>query len=100
MMKAQVARWNVRRRQDHQGRAIRSSSHRKTIECRDAILGRDGSDPDRPQVSVVIGPPSFFGVKLLVGGLKEIYAFRVFCGVEGACAPRKSILSAIEPTIA
>ena len=32
-----------------------------TIECRDAILAPDGSEPDWPQADVVIGNPPFLG---------------------------------------
>ena len=44
-----------------------------TIECRDAILGPDGEEPDWPQADVVIGNPPFLGGKLLRGGLGDEY---------------------------
>ena len=34
-----------------------------TIECRDAILGPDGSEPDWPEADVVVGNPPFLGTK-------------------------------------
>ena len=48
------------------------------IECRDAILSPDGSDPDWPEADVVIGNPPFLGGKLLVRGLGEDYVARLF----------------------
>ena len=44
-----------------------------TIECRDAILGPDGEEPDWPDADVVIGNPPFLGGKLLRAGLGEDY---------------------------
>ena len=49
-----------------------------TIECRDAILAPDGSEPDWPEVDAVIGNPPFLGGKLLIGGLGEDYVSRMF----------------------
>ena len=50
----------------------------ETIECRDAILAADGSEPDWPAADVVIGNPPFLGGKLLNGGLGEDYVSRLF----------------------
>jgi len=36
----------------------------ETIECRDAILAPDGSEPDWPEADVVIGNPPFLGYSL------------------------------------
>ncbi len=49
-----------------------------TIECRDAILASDDSEPDWPEADVVIGNPPFLGGKLLIGGLGEDYVSRMF----------------------
>ena len=49
-----------------------------TIECRDAILAPDGTEPEWPEADVVIGNPPFLGGKLLIGGLGEEYVARVF----------------------
>ena len=49
-----------------------------TIECRDAILAPDGSEPNWPEADVVIGNPPFLGGKLLIGGLGEDYVSRMF----------------------
>lgn len=48
------------------------------IECRDAILAPDGTEPDWPEADVVIGNPPFLGGKLLVRGLGEDYVQRLF----------------------
>ncbi len=50
----------------------------ETIECRDAILAPDGSEPDWPEADVVIGNPPFLGGKLLIDGLGEEYVSRMF----------------------
>ncbi|MCY4089638.1 MAG: class I SAM-dependent DNA methyltransferase [Caldilineaceae bacterium] len=44
-----------------------------TIECRDAILNPDGSEPEWPQADVVIGNPPFLGGKLLRSVLGGAY---------------------------
>ncbi len=49
-----------------------------TIECRDAILAPDGSEPDWPETDAVIGNPPFLGGKLLIGGLGEDYVTGMF----------------------
>ena len=54
-----------------------------TIECRDAILVPDGSEPDWPEVDAVIGNPPFLGGKLLIGGLGEDYVARMFAAWKG-----------------
>ena len=50
----------------------------ETIECRDAILAPDGTEPDWPDADVVIGNPPFLGGKLLIGGFGEDYVSRMF----------------------
>ena len=49
-----------------------------TIECRDAILTPDSSEPDWPEADVVIGNPPFLGGKLLIAHLGEEYVSRMF----------------------
>ena len=44
-----------------------------TIECRDAILGPDGEEPDWPEADVVIGNPPFLGTKPMRGVLGDEY---------------------------
>ena len=59
--------------------------HLDNIECRDAILTRDGTEPKWPECDVVIGNPPFLGGKLLartlgddrVASMFEAYAERV-----------------------
>ena len=43
-----------------------------TIECRDAILTPDGTEPDWPMADVVIGNPPFLGGKLLITHLSSV----------------------------
>ena len=53
-----------------------------TIECRDAILTPDGTEPDWPMADVVIGNPPFLG-NLLVTTLGEEYISRLFATYRG-----------------
>ena len=54
-----------------------------TIECRDAILTPDNTEPDWPEADVVIGNPPFLGGKLLITHLGEDYVSRVFATYAG-----------------
>ena len=54
-----------------------------TIECRDAILTPDGTEPGWPQADVVIGNPPFLGGKLLITNLGEDYVLRMFATYAG-----------------
>ena len=54
-----------------------------TIECRDAILTPDNTEPDWPEADVVIGNPPFLGDKLLIGGLGEDYVSQLFAAYAG-----------------
>ena len=63
----------------------------ETIECRDAILAPDGTEPDWPKTDVVIGNPPFLGGKLLIGGLGEDYVSRMFAAWRGR-VPREADL--------
>ena len=49
-----------------------------TIECRDAILTPDNTEPDWSEADVVIGNPPFLGGKLLITNLGEDYVSRMF----------------------
>ena len=49
-----------------------------SIECRDAILAEDDTEPAWPEVDVVIGNPPFLGGKLLITHLGEDYVSRMF----------------------
>ena len=51
-----------------------------TIECRDAILTPDNTEPDWPEADVVIGNPPFVGGNRLVANLGEDYVSRM-CSV-------------------
>ena len=48
-----------------------------TIECRDAILTPDGTEPDWPKADVVVGNPPFLGNKRLIRQLGENYVARL-----------------------
>ena len=64
-----------------------------TIECRDAILNSDGTEPDWPLADVVIGNPPFLGGKLLrstLGGayvesLQGLYSSRIHGEADLVC---------------
>ena len=64
----------------------------ETIECRDAILGPDGTEPDWPEAAVVIGNPPFLGGKLLIGELGEDYVSRVFAAYRGRVPPEADLV--------
>ncbi|MCY3710472.1 MAG: hypothetical protein OXG26_16385 [Caldilineaceae bacterium] len=65
----------------------------ETIECRDAILNSDGSEPAWPEADVVIGNPPFLGGKLLrstLGGsyveaLQRLYGARIHGEADLVC---------------
>ncbi len=54
-----------------------------TIECRDAILTADSTEPEWPAADVVIGNPPFLGGKLLITHLGEDYVSRMFTTYAG-----------------
>ena len=54
-----------------------------TIECRDAILTPDNTEPDWPEADVVIGNPPFLGGKLLITTLGEDYVSKIFTTYAG-----------------
>ena len=64
-----------------------------SIECRDAILSPDGTEPDWPQAEVVIGNPPFLGGKRLIRGLGEEYVARMFAAYRDR-VPREADLVA------
>ena len=45
----------------------------ETIECHDATLALDGTEPDWPQADAVIGNPPFLGDRVMRGGLGHEY---------------------------
>ena len=49
-----------------------------TIECRDAILTPESTEPDWPEADVVIGNPPFLGGNRLILNLGEGYVSRIF----------------------
>ena len=63
-----------------------------TIECRDAILAPDGSEPDWPESDAVIGNPPFLGGKLLIGGLGADYVSRMFAAWRSRVPPEADLV--------
>ena len=49
----------------------------ETIECRDAILAPDGTEPDWRKADVVIGNPPFLGDRVMRDGLGHEYTERL-----------------------
>ena len=54
-----------------------------TIECRDAILKPDSTEPEWPAADVVIGNPPFLGGNRLTSNLGEDYVSRIFATYSG-----------------
>ena len=54
-----------------------------TIECWDAIVTADNTEPEWPAADVVIGNPPFLGGKLLITHLGEDYVSRMFSTYAG-----------------
>jgi len=48
------------------------------IECRDAILNEDGTEPEWPKADVIVGNPPFLGGKMMRKGLGDEYVDRLF----------------------
>ena len=54
-----------------------------TIECRDAILTPDDTEPDWPKADVLVGNPPFLGGNRLILNLGEDYVSRIFATYAG-----------------
>jgi len=54
-----------------------------TIECRDAIMNPDGSEPEWLRANVIVGNPPFLGGKRLRDGLGDDYVDRLFALYRG-----------------
>lgn len=48
------------------------------IECRDAILNENGTEPEWPKADAIVGNPPFLGGKMLRSGLGDEYVDRLF----------------------
>ena len=65
----------------------------ETIECRDALVTSDGSEPNWPEAQVIIGNPPFLGDKLMrsqlgddyVESIRALYHDRVPGGADLVC---------------
>ena len=55
----------------------------ETIECRDAILNTDGTEPAWPKVDAIVGNPPFLGDKKMREGLGDEYVARLRRCYEG-----------------
>ena len=64
----------------------------ETIECRDAILAPDGTEPDWPTVDVVMGNPPFLGGKLLIKELGEDCVSRIFAAYKHRVPPEADLV--------
>ena len=64
----------------------------ETIECRDAILASDGSEPDWPHADAVIGNPPFLGGKKLIDELGEDYVPRMFSAWTARVPPEADLV--------
>ena len=58
----------------------------ETIECRDAILTPENTEPEWPVADAIIGNPPFLGGKLLITTLGEDYVTRMFATYAGRVA--------------
>ena len=48
-----------------------------TIECRDAVMNADGSEPEWPEADVIVRNPPFLGDKKMLGALGKDYVTRL-----------------------
>ncbi len=55
----------------------------ETIECRDAVLNADGSEPDWPDAEFIIGNPPFLGGSLMLGAYGGVYQARLWTAYRG-----------------
>ena len=53
------------------------------IECRDAILTPDNTEPDWPEADVVVGNPPFLGSRFLIDNLGEDYVSKMYATYAG-----------------
>ncbi|MGJ4727676.1 class I SAM-dependent DNA methyltransferase [Luteimonas sp. SDU101] len=53
------------------------------IQCRDALLNKDGSEADWPAAEVIVGNPPFIGDKKMRGELGEAYTLQVRAAYAG-----------------
>ena len=63
-----------------------------TIECRDAIVTADNTEPEWPAADVVIGNPPFLGGKRLIGKLGEDYVSRLRAIYVGRVPPSADLV--------
>jgi len=54
------------------------------IECRDAILNADGTEPGWPRADVIVGNPPFLGDKRMIGELGKAYVATLRAAYAGA----------------
>lgn len=63
------------------------------IECRDAIIRDDGTDPDWPAADVIVGNPPFLGGKRMRDGLGDDYVDRLFALYRGRVPAEADLVS-------
>lgn len=73
--------WNAKN--NYTGLAEPILSSLDQIECRDALLNKDGTEAEWPAVDVIVGNPPFLGGKKLRAGLGDAYVEQLFATYRG-----------------
>ena len=63
------------------------------IQCRDAILNEDGSEPSWPDVDVIVGNPPFLGDRFHLRELGEEYTGKLRAAYRGRVAGRADLVT-------
>jgi type II restriction/modification system DNA methylase subunit YeeA len=63
-----------------------------TIECRDAVLNPDGSEPTWPEAEFIVGNPPFLGGKLMRAGLGDDEVETLFHLYRGRVPPEADLV--------
>ena len=63
-----------------------------TIECRDAVMNPDGSEPDWPEAEFIVGNPPFLGGKLMRSGLGDDEVETLFHLYRGRVPPEADLV--------
>ena len=64
-----------------------------TIECRDAVINPDGSEPDWPEAECIVGNPPFLGGKLMRSGLGDDGVETLFHLYQGCVPPEADLVT-------
>jgi len=63
------------------------------VECRDAILNDDGTEPDWPRADAIVGNPPFLGAQSMLGALGESYVGRLRAAYRGSVSAGADLCS-------